>query len=76
MATKINPLMLLNKTTSKVMVGDFWDELLLRAKTERGKKPELSPLWIRDYCEIIADITRSIVYIQGCSQVGKSYEFP
>ena len=70
---KPSSITLLNRPTSVVKVGSFWSELRSRGLTERGEKPDLSALWIRDYCEIISDETRAQVFIQGCSQVGKSY---
>ena len=71
--TKTNPMTLLNRPTSIVKVGSFWSEVKTRAFTERGDRPDLSGLWIRDYCEIIGDESRSSVTVSGCSQVGKSY---
>lgn len=68
-----NPLTALNKITTKPVIGSFWEELHRRAYTERGDRPNLSPLWIRDYTTIISNTNLSQVYVQGCSQVGKSY---
>ena len=68
-----NSLALLNKQTSKPAIGSFWHELETRARTERGDRPNLKHQWIRDYCEIISDNSIPQIFIQGCSQVGKSY---
>ncbi len=64
---------LLNRPNSVVKVGTFWHEIKARAFTERGERPDLDALWIRDYCEIISDLDRSLVVVLGCSQISKTY---
>jgi hypothetical protein len=72
-AKKKNPFELANKPTGQAMrVGSFWDELRRRGKSERSEKLDLSPPWIRDYCDIISDLDRSLVVVAGASQIGKS----